>query len=280
MKTSDVTIIIPHFGANQQQCNALKECIDSLKQTAPDIKRVVVKNGPACACDRTIRIIPQGQCKAVNAGVAITNTDWVFVSNDDMIYSKDWFENLIHPYFGTRAAQIDNEQKYCISPMLVEPRLGAPTFLVEFCGGAGGDFDKNKWDEFSSEWKEKTQRSLPFRTGFNLPFLIKRELWDLVGGYDIEYDPWSSNSDSDLEYKIMLAGIQPYQNMNSIVYHFSQTSGTFEPQNGAYYGRNFAYFKEKWGFDRTDDGIWQASFSIPKEIRTFTPWWENFYKKI
>ena len=59
------------------------------------------------------------------------------------------------------------------------------------------------------------------RTGFNLPFLIKRELWDMVGGYDINYDPWGSNGDSDLEYKIRLAGVQPYQNTNSIVYHFS-----------------------------------------------------------
>lgn len=33
----------------------------------------------------------------------------------------------------------------------------------------------------------------------------------------------------------------------------------------------------KWGFDRTDDGIWEASFEIPDEGRIFRPKWEGKY---
>ncbi len=115
--------------------------------------------------------------------------------------------------------------------------------------------------------------------GFNLPFLIKKELWDLVGGYDVAYDPWGSNSDSDLEYKLKLAGVEMFQNTNCPVYHFSQTSGTFEPRNQSYWSKNWNYFKEKWGFERTDDGIWEAIFEIPMDKLKYHPFWEGFYSR-
>lgn len=265
IEPKDVTIIVPHFGAHKEQCYALKECLASLKETSPDVNVVVVKNGPACTCDRHIRILPQGQCKAVNAGVAITNTPWIFITNDDMIYPPGWFEALT----------FDIEEEMCVSPKLVEPRPGAPTFIEYFCGGAGGDFDKNKFYQFALNYHGRG-----LRTGFNFPVLIKRELWDLIGGYNIDFDPWGSNSDSDLEYKIKLAGVQPMQNEACIVYHFSQTSGTFEPKNSDAWGRNWQYFIDFWGFPRTDDGIWEASFTIPTRLegRKFTPSWEGHYE--
>ena len=187
------------------------------------------------------------------------------ISNDDMIFPPGWFEKL--------TSLIRDE--VCISPQLVEPRSGAPTFITHFCGGAGGDFDKQKFIDFAANHSDHR-----IRTGFNLPFLMKRELWDLVGGYDIDYDPWGSNSDSDLEYKIRLTGTQPYQNTNCLVYHFSQTSGTFEPRNQGAWQKNWQYFIDKWGFPRTDNGIWEANFGIPQPpVRKFVPWWAGFYGK-
>lgn len=261
----DITIIIPHLGADQQQEYAFNECYASLRESVPDIKIVVAKNGPACSHPRDIRIIEQGQCKAVNAAVAITNTKWILITNDDMIFPPGWFDRLTE--FGTFM---------CVSPKLVEPRPGAPTFETYFCGGAGGDFDKQKFFDYVANHENPNES---VRTGFNLPFLIRRDLWDMIGGYDINYDPWGSNSDSDLEYKIKLAGVQPYQNETCLVYHFSQTSGTFNPANDSHRFRNYAYFKEKWGFDRIDSGIWEASFTIPQKERIFSPYWENFYAK-
>ena len=285
IKQSDCTIIIPHYGSSDEAEYALDECLQSLKETVPDIKIILAINGRECGLTETHKLLHdkmeyiemdrQGQAGAVNAAVATTNTPWIFVTNDDMIYAPGWFEKL-QEYIWTDAPQ--ETPMMCISPMLVEPRPGAPTFLVEMCGGAGGDFDKQKWLDFAS--KERYPEHRRVTTGFNLPFLIKRELWDLIGGYDVNYDPWGSNSDSDLEYKIKLAGIQPMQNKNCIVYHFSQTSGTFEPRNDEYRFKNYEYFRQKWGFDRTDDGIWEASFSVPtpEQGRIFQPDWENKYK--
>lgn len=271
IKPKDITIIVPHLGETREQEYAFDQCYTSLKETAPDVKIIVVKNGEACPHPHDIRIIEQGQCKAVNVGVVITNTSWIMVSNDDMIYPPEWFEKL--------TKGLDHHSDIiCVSPKLVEPRIGSPTFEVYFCGGADGDFDKQKFLDFTAQYYKEDNVVCK---GFNLPFLIRRELWDLVGGYDINYDPWGSNGDSDLEYKIKLAGIQPYQNTDCIVYHFSQTSGTFHPDNQKYWQDNWDYFIEKWGFPRTDKGIWEANFEMPtiNQGRIFTPWWENFYDR-
>lgn len=274
---SVVTIVIPHLGTADEQLYALQECRKSLEETVPGIKRIIAVNGNPKPIqyneypdhETWIHIKEQGQCKAVNVAVAMTNTPWVFITNDDMVYAPGWWEKL---------TKFTNPMALCVSPQLVEPRSGAPTFLVYFCGGAGGDFDKQKWLDYAVNYMQNEPWH-DIRPGFNLPFLIRRELWDVIGGYDINYDPWGSNSDSDLEYKIRLAGVQPYQNTNSIVYHFSQTSGTFEPRNQSYWGKNFAYFQEKWGFPRTDKGIWEANFRMPTmdEERIFRPEWEARY---
>ena len=83
---ADVTIIIPHYSANELNRSTLIECERSLEETAPDIRRVVAMN-PRNDGYETGEIIikEQGQCKAVNAAVAITNTPWIFVTNDDKI---------------------------------------------------------------------------------------------------------------------------------------------------------------------------------------------------
>lgn len=277
---SQVTIIIPHLGVNQESKYALEQCLDSLLETC-ECRILVALNGEHAAANllewplefvynervSTILIPAQGQCKAVNAAVATTNTPWIFVTNDDMVYPPGWFEKL---------TKFSNPDIHCISPKLVEPRPGAPTFIVEFCGGAGGDFDKQKFLNFVKNYKDP---KFDISRGFNLPFLITRELWNTVGGYDINYDPWGSNSDSDLEYKIKLAGVQSYQDSHVLVYHFSQTSGTFEPKNRPSWEKNWQYFIDKWGFPRTDDGIWEASFTIPDEGRIFRPEWEGKYGK-
>jgi len=266
IEQKDVTIIIPHLGETKEQEFSFNECYASLRESYPAISIVVAKNGGACIHPRDVRLVSQGQCKAVNAAVAITNTPWVLITNDDMIYPPGWFDALT----------FESGDELCISPKLIEPRGGAPTFETYFCGGAGGDFDKAKFFKFAENYHGRGMR-----TGFNLPLLINRELWNMVGGYDVNYDPWGSNSDSDLEYKIRLAGVQPWQNQSCVVYHFSQTSGTFEPRNQGAWGKNWQYFIDKWGFPRTDEGIWEASFKIPtvEEGRKFSPWWEHFYLK-
>jgi len=266
----NLTIVIPTLNSTGDVSQdkkihyAFAHCLASLGETVPDIPVIVASNGdnpgylPMYLHPKANRINlwEQGQCRAVNAAVASCNTEWIMVTNDDMVYPPNWTEPI----------EFNNYQ--CFSLKLVEPNDGAPTFIKYNCGVAGGDFDNKKFLEFNNDWKGKS-----WQTGFNLPFIIRRDLWDKIGGYDINYDPLSSNSDSDLEYKIKLSGVQPMQSQASLVYHFSQTSGTFNHKNHEYWQRNFAYFEQKWGFPRTDDGIWEANFQIPYDKLKYRPKW-------
>ena len=267
----DVTIIIPSMRASEF---ALEQCTDSLMKTAFDIVNkemglIVATNGYDPATDGKpnqvgdIHISFQGQCKAVNAAVAITNTEWIFVSNDDMVYPPNWWEKLSD-------FVENNRQIKCISPNLVEPRPGAPPFVYFPCGGAGGDFDKDKFYKFADKY-----RHFKLEEGFNLPFLMKRDLWNLIGGYDINYDPWGSNSDSDLQTKIYLAGEKTWRYHNVIVYHFGQTSGTFHPDNRKHWQKNRDYFIKKWGFPRQGDDqkVWYSKDLIDYEKLIYKPKW-------
>lgn len=270
IKQEDLTIIIPHLDGTIEREYSLKQCLKSLEETFSGRIIVAYNNfegwdGPVDP--DTIYLSMQGQCHAVNAAAAICKTPWIMISNNDMVYPPGWFEKI--------AQTIDSFEPLCISPKLVEPRPGAPTFLHYFCGGAGGDFNKQKFLDFV---KEREQNSVSIHDGFNTPFLIKKELWDLIGGYDIDYDPWGSNSDSDLEYKIRLAGVQPIQAQDVYVYHFSQVSGTFHPDNRPFWEKNWHYFIDKWGFERASSPeIWEANFEIPEDKLKFHPFWKGFY---
>ena len=93
--------------------------------------------------------------------------------------------------------------------------------------------------------------------------LIKNIFYGIVNGY---------------EKKLKLVGVEMYQNTNCPVYHFSQTSGTFHPDNRSYWEKNFKYFIDKWGFERIGSPqIWEANFEIPDEGRKFRPGYEGKY---
>jgi GT2 family glycosyltransferase len=279
LNKKDVTIIIPHYDTEKAN-TALHECLTSLFESEfPKENIIVALNGdpvgfgPLSGLETRCLYIPeQGQCKAVNAAVAISSTPWIMVTNNDMIYPPNWFETFL----GFMANSDVEARPFTLSPILIEPNDGAPTFKKYFCGGAGGDFDKKKFLEYA---KETSSDLAELRPGFNLPFFMKREIWDVVGGYDVKYDPWSSNSDSDFEYKLKLAGVDMLQNTSSPVYHFSQTSGTFEPKNQSYWQKNWGYFIEKWGFPRTDEGIWQGTFEIPYGQLKYHPFFEGVYSR-
>jgi GT2 family glycosyltransferase len=233
---------------------------------------LIAKNGEiACVNNHRydVWVREQGQESAVNAAVATTNTPWIFITNDDMQFPPGWWEVLSNTYFDIG----------CVSPKLIEPRPGAPTFEQYFCGGAGGDFNKEKWLKFADEYM-KADLPRSYRTGFNLPFLIRRDIWDTIGGYDLNYRPFGSNSDSDLQAKLHLAGIQPYQNPGSIVYHFGETSGTSSPSNHSYWQKNWDYFISKWGFERASSPwVWQSQQIIQYDKLIYKPSWMGRYGK-
>lgn len=267
------TIVIPHLGKNAESKLTYKLTVESLQKTCP-WPIVTAFNGLEVK-ERTLGtkdliVARQGQCSAVNAAVGTVNTEWVYVTNDDMIHPPGWWEKL--------SAIVEKNDIKCLSPVWVVPKNDfPPPFVHHYCGDVDTGYNHEKFLEFAKTYKDEK-----LETGFNTPFLIKKELWDLIGGYDINYDPWGSNSDSDLQAKIHLSGTQTWRYRDVIVYHFFMISGTYEAPQNLYWHKNMEYFEKKWGFPRQADDVkvWGSEDIIDYDRLAYLPKWRNFYGKL
>lgn len=267
-----VSVVIPSLAG--VTTDYLKLCVESLRATV-DWEIIVVTNGtkapePLNFAGVTIRLHTrdQGQCNAVNIGAQMATGDYLFVSNDDMYYAPGWDNNL----------RFDS---LCFSPNLVEPanNAGSAKPFMKFDGGFTLDeFKRDEVDDFIDA-EINTVPGKDSEVGFNFPFFIRKDVWDTIGGYDVGYDPWGSNGDTDLQTKIELAGVTPQRLLDVLVYHFSNKSGTFKPENQAFWQHNWDYYTDKWGFNRDDTNgdPWYCSNMIDYERLKYHPTWQGLY---
>lgn len=269
-----VSVIIPTLPKNKEY---LRLCVESLRATV-DWDIMVVSNGveqmpnykDIHGVSWHTHTAKQGQCQAVNIGgqMVAPDTDYIMVSNDDMYYAPGWNKKLRFDY-------------PCFSPNLVEPANNAgsaPPFQKIDAGFTLDEFDKITVDAHVEIETQLGNR--PDTTGFNLPLFIRKDVWDTIGGYDVEYDPWGSNSDTDLQTKIELAGIQPMRLCDVLVYHFSNKSGTFDGTHQNAWQKNWDYYTKKWGFNRSDEptpDVWMALDMVNREKNIYHPAWEGKY---
>lgn len=261
------SVVIPSL-ANEVTKPYLRLTVESLRESGFNGQIVVVTNGssnkPALndikGITKHIHIAMQGQCIATNYGVQVAapDSDYILVSNDDMFYAKGWDLNL----------QRDFPDYPVFSPVLIEPtdNLGSAAPFLKLDGGYTIDkFNKEAVETFVNNEVMKPDHE--HEPGFNLPFFIRKGLWDFLKGYDVAYDPFGSNSDTDLQTRINLAGITPMRLRDVLVYHFSNKSGTFSPENDAFRMNNFDYFKSKFGFDRDELGsdVWYNKDMLPAD---------------
>lgn len=270
-----VAAIIPSF--LEKDKDYLKLCVESLRASGFDGEVIVVTNGTKSNPGLDIKGITnrlhtrdQGQCNAVNIGASVANpnVEYLFVINSDMYFAPGWDKNLRFDY-------------QVFSPNLIEPTDNAgsaPPFLKLDAGNDIENFDKFRVDDFVRQsYKIKTKQE----PGFNLPFFIRKDVWNTIGGYDLKYDPWGSNSDTDLQTAINLAGITPMRLRDVLVYHFSNKSGTFDGTHQDAWQKNWDYFDQKWGFNRDTLGsdVWYNQDMLPKNFDDvkFKPDWTMKY---
>lgn len=272
-----VSVIIPSL--YEIDGEYLKLCVESIQATT-DWDVIVVTNGSKVKPTLPFRCThlhtsDQGQCNAVNIGAQVAQGDYLMVSNSDMYYAPGWNRRLT---LGVDSIPV-------CSPTLIEPTNNAgsaPPFL-KFDGGLTiEEFKKKEVDEFVIQQRDKIlDWKKVLEPGFNLPFFIKRDLWDLLGGYDLVYDPWGASSDTDLQMKIELAGVSPVRLRDVLVYHFSNKTPTFEPQYRDFWQHNWDYLQEKWGFNRDEAGsdTWYHKNMIMWDKLKYHPEWEGKYGK-
>ena len=272
-----VTAIIPSL--YEVDKDYLKLTVESLRETTKDWDIIVVTNGKTGPPKLDIKgvtnhfhVPKQGQCNAVNVGAtqAHADTDYLFISNSDMYYAPDWKRALKFKY-------------PVFSPNLIEPinNAGSAPPFRKFDGGYTlEEFKKDEVDEYVFDEFYEERRD---ETGFNFPVFIRKDVWDTIGGYDVKFDPWGSNGDTDLQTKINLAGITPMRLRDVLVYHFSNKSGTFDGTHQAEWQQNWDYFNQKWGFNRDDLGsdVWYNKDTLPKDLKDskYQPEWINKFKE-
>lgn len=255
-----ITAIIPSL--YEVDGEYLKLAVESLRATT-DWDIIVVTNGGRYKPDLSavkgitahLHTRDQGQCNAVNIGAQLASPDtkYLFISNSDMYYAPDWNKHLYFNY-------------PVVSPNLVEPLNNAGSaspFRKATNGNNLESFKPIDVNTIIAEWVEEEKNVE--ESGFNFPLFIKKDLWQLLGGYDVAYDPWGSNSDTDLQTRINLAGVIPMRLRDVLVYHFSNKSGTFDGTHQDFYQNNIDYFRSKFGFDRDELGsdVWYNKDMIP-----------------
>lgn len=266
-----VSVVIPTLAGVTEPY--LKLCVESLRATV-DWDIIVVTNGTPTALPLDIQGVTkrlhtrdQGQCNAVNIGASqvAPDTDYIFISNDDMYYAPGWNKNL----------RFDDP---VFSPNLVEPdnNHGSAAPFVKCAGGFTlNEFDKELVDGVVYVYAETGVKE----PGLNFPLFIRKDVWDTIEGYDIAFDPWGSGSDTDLQMKIELAGIKPVRIRDVLVYHFSNKSGTFDGTHQDYWQNNWEYLQDKWGFNRDEAGsdTWYCKNMIMWDKLKYHPSWKGKY---
>ena len=256
-----MTIIIPTMKDNLVY---LKACVESIKKYSTQEHEIIVISNPEyydipIEGIKRLHTDRQGQCGAVNLGVKEATQEYILISDDDVIFPPNW-EDMIE-----KAKEVE-----FMSGVFVENGskggVAAP-FITKDYGNTPEDFNWEEWGKVQGEDK--------WENGFGFPLICKKSFWERIEGYDENYDPWGSNCDSDLEYKVMLAGVMPKRWRGAPTYHFGQVSGIFD--HTEYWRKNRTYFEQKWGIRRADcPAIWYCDFIIDGDNLKYKPGWAKY----
>lgn len=179
-----------------------------------------------------------GVCLALNDAARLASSDWILFMNDDMFCTPGWDRALV-----SAVEEVGGRPAY-LAAQLIEPvDTGNAQVLVANFGTHPSDFD-----EAGLLGHVGGMPAQPDRDGMALqPMLLHRRLWQLVGGYSIEFGPGMS-SDDDLLMKLWLVGCRVYRVVSaSRIYHFGcSTTGRVRKNRG---GREYLL---KWGISQRE----------------------------
>lgn len=233
------SIIIPTWN----NLSFLRICIASIEKNSAFRHQIIVHVNEGtdgtlewvrkCGFDYTHSPENAGVCWAMNASRALISTDYIVFLNDDMYMLPDW------------DLELWNEIKalpdifFFLSSTTIEPRVSPhPGILAPFDYGSTPEtFQEEK---LLKEYKSITGKDWSGATW--PPNVVHKNLWDLIGGYSIEYFP-GLYSDPDFSMKLYEAGVRYFKGVDaSRVYHFgSKTTTKTSLNNGS------KQFLNKWG---------------------------------
>ncbi len=173
-----------------------------------------------------------GICYPLNLARQLLKTDYLVYMNDDMYVAPDW------DFYFDQEIQKLPDNKFFLSGTLIEADSNNPSSIKQNFGRNLKDFDEKTFLE--------THQQLKFSdwNGATWPInIVHKDIWDLVGGYSIEYTP-GFYSDPDFSKKLWDLGIRYFKGIaKSRVYHFpSQSTKRLKRPN-----KGRVTFLLKWG---------------------------------
>lgn len=174
-----------------------------------------------------------GICYAVNLARALAHTDYIVYMNDDMYVCPGWDDALLEEI--TRLGH----NRFMLSATMFEPdpTNSTPVIAPRNYGKTIEAFDEAR---LLNEYQEPAK--VDWSGATRPPTIVHKHMWDLVGGYSVEFSP-GSYSDPDFSMKLWKAGVRHFQGVGrSRVYHFTSKSISRIKMND---GRK--QFLRKWG---------------------------------
>ena len=199
-----VSIIIPSYKDEKY----LKLCIESIKACTIIPHRIIVVNA-----ENPRRYF----AKAVNDGVAQSNSEYIVIMNSDIIVSKGWLEPLLTDGIAGPLSNCDYGwlHNYKINIKGIDLLPGTNT-LEQIMPIIPDIY------EFRSPYKEIHERD--WHAAYC--WVMKRSVWNAVGKMDENFK--NSGEDVDFCYRAKKLGYKITQNFSSFVFHFGAISRKVE----------------------------------------------------
>lgn len=237
MEINGFSVLIPSWN----NLPYLKTCIESIRKNSAYNHQIIVHVNEGSdgtlewvkeeGLDYTYSTENVGVCLAMNSMRRLVKTDYIFYINDDMYVLPGWDTSL----YNEIKSLPDN--MFYLSGTMIQPNWKLDVCINANYGSGPDNFQEEKLlKEYmtyeKSDWQGATWP----------PSIVHRDVWDLVGGYSIEFTP-GLGSDPDFTAKLWVAGVRYLKGLaNCRVYHFeTKSTGRVKANNGS------LQFLMKWG---------------------------------
>ena len=196
---------------------------------------------------------PKGIGGGMNFCADRVKTEYINFLHSDFYVSKNWDLELM------KIHQKYNTEKLWVNSFRIEPnmfnspeRYGTLFVEPELFGSYWNTFDKDSFIDYAKEFAKLNDFEIP--KGEGVSGLVKKEVWDEVGGNDPLFAP-TSWDDMDLFLRMLNMGVRFVMPSKSIVWHFgARGSHRLEENDGKSSDRqresealNVRKFYNKWG---------------------------------
>ena len=172
-----------------------------------------------------------GVCYALNSCRSLASTNYLLYMNDDMYACPDWDLPL------KEAIDTIGHKNFFLSATAIEAKAQSNCSIEKNYGHSLDTFD-----ETALLAQYKTLPMQHWQGATWPPNVVHRDIWDLAGGYSIEFSP-GMYSDPDFSMKLWQVGVRLFKGIaDSRVYHFGSISVKRVRRNKGYYT-----FIAKWG---------------------------------